>query len=172
MYFPEFKSSGASEVLTVLAALAFLLVVADYFIQYFPLPKFQKSHLAESSTPVPVSLIICARNEEENLRKHLPLILEQDHPDFEVIVVNDCSWDNTENVIAAFAESHPRLRKTTIKEDAYYKHGKKFAMLVGIKAAKHEHLVFTDADCFPSGKGWLRAMAQGFTEPAPVARVL
>jgi cellulose synthase/poly-beta-1,6-N-acetylglucosamine synthase-like glycosyltransferase len=164
MYFPEFESAGTPEVLTVLAAVAFILVLVDYSVQYLPFAAFRKTHLQETDNPVPVSLIICARNEEDNLREHLPIILEQDHPEYEVIVVNDCSWDNTENVIDGFAEKYPHLRKTTIKEDAYYKHGKKFAMLVGIKAAKHDHLVFTDADCFPSGKEWLRTMARGFTE--------
>jgi poly-beta-1,6-N-acetyl-D-glucosamine synthase len=163
MYFPEFEGFGAPEVITLLAGIAFVVVVVNYFIQYLPLARFRGTHLEKAEKPVPVSVIICARNEEENLRDFLPRILSQNHPDYEVIVVNDCSWDNTENVIDAFAEKHPNLRKTTIKEDRYYKHGKKFAMLVGIKAAKNDHLIFTDADCYPNSDQWLSGMASGFT---------
>jgi poly-beta-1,6-N-acetyl-D-glucosamine synthase len=163
MYFPEFRTAGTAEILTVIAALSFILLLVNYFIHYFPLSSFKHTHIEAADKPLPVSLIICARNEEDNLRKFLPIILTQDHPDYEVVVVNDCSWDNTENVIDEFARQYPQLRKTTIKEDRYYKHGKKFAMLVGIKAAKHEHMVFTDADCFPSSNTWLSIVARGFT---------
>jgi glycosyltransferase involved in cell wall biosynthesis len=109
-----------------------------------------------------VSIIICARNEDDNLTEFLPKILVQDYPEFEVIVVNDCSIDNTENVIDEFAKIFPNLKKVTIKEDDYYKHGKKFAVMVGIKGTKYDNLLFTDADCFPANENWLKDMATGF----------
>ena len=92
------------------------------------------------------------------LMEFLPKVLEQDYPDFEVVVMNDCSHDSSENVIDEYAAIFKNLKKANIKEDAYYKHGKKFAMLVGIKATKHNHLVFTDADCYPSSKNWLKEL--------------
>ena len=79
-----------------------------------------------------------------------------------MIVVNDCSIDNTENVIDEFAKIFPNLKKVTIKEDDYYKHGKKFAVMVGIKGTKYDNLLFTDADCFPANENWLKDMASGF----------
>jgi poly-beta-1,6-N-acetyl-D-glucosamine synthase len=162
MYFPEFREAGAPEIFSVLAVAALVTLIVNYFIQYLPLLKLKEKRLVTAPDPVPVSVIICARNEEDNLTEFLPQVLSQDHPDFEVVVVNDCSYDNTENVIDEFIKVFPNLRKTTIKEDAYYKHGKKFAMLVGIKAARHEHMVFTDADCFPAGNTWLSEMSRGF----------
>lgn len=112
----------------------------------------------------PVSVIICARNEDDNLVAYLPLILAQDYPEFEVVVVNDCSFDNTGDVLEEFAKKHSNLRIVTIKEDEYYQHGKKVAVMMGIKGSKHDCLVHTDADCRPSGNLWLRNMAAHFVD--------
>ena len=164
MFFPDFKTPGVPEYLSILAFLGFAALTLNYIINYLPVSLFKNSRFnTEKSTP-PLSVIICAKNEDENLTEFLPKVLTQDYPDFEVIVVNDCSYDNTENVIDEFAKIFPNLRKANIKEDAYYKHGKKFAMLVGIKAAKNNCLVFTDADCYPASNQWLKEMAAGFTE--------
>lgn len=152
------------QVAAIIACLAFLLIVINYIINYWALAFYKGTHLANSTVQESVSVIICARNEDENLTEFLPKVLTQDYPNFEVIVVNDCSYDNTENVIDEFVKIFPNLKKVNIKEDAYYKHGKKFAILVGIKAATHENLVFIDADCYPSGDNWLSMMAQGFTK--------
>lgn len=112
----------------------------------------------------PVSVIICGRNEEENFRNNLPLILEQDYPDFEVVVVNDCSSDDTEWVLKEYSEKYPRLKIVTIKEHERFKHGKKFAVTLGIKAASNECLLFTDADCRPASSKWLERMQHHFDE--------
>jgi glycosyltransferase involved in cell wall biosynthesis len=77
-------------------------------------------------------------------------------------VVNDCSYDNTENVIDEYAKIFDNLKKVTIKEDDYYKTSKKFAIMVGIKGTKYNNLLFTDADCFPANEFWLQEMAKAF----------
>lgn len=112
----------------------------------------------------PVSVIICARNEEENLSRNLPLILEQDYPDFEVIVVNDCSGDDSHMVLRNLSSLYPHLRVVTINEHERFKHGKKFAVTLGIKAASKEYLLFTDADCEPSSSTWISRMQQNFQD--------
>jgi glycosyltransferase involved in cell wall biosynthesis len=163
MLLPEFKQIALPEIVTILASLGLVLILINYFFNYLPLSLFKTVRFPVNDSLEPVSIIICARNEEDNLAEFLPKILTQNYPEFEVIVVNDCSYDNTENVIDEFAKIFPNLRKTNIKEDDYYKHGKKFAMLVGIKAAKHNHLIFTDADCYPSSDQWLKEMSSGFS---------
>jgi poly-beta-1,6-N-acetyl-D-glucosamine synthase len=111
-----------------------------------------------------VSVIICARNEGENLSKFLPPVLEQDYPDFEVIVVNDCSEDNSYLVLGNFLLQYPHLKISTVNKDPKFTHNKKFAQFIGIKAAKNELLLFTDADCRPESDQWLRMMTSHFTE--------
>ncbi len=125
----------------------------------FPLHKPGKRGLRK----FPVSIIICARNEEENLRQNLPAILEQDYPNYEVIVVNDRSTDKTEDILEILKKKYPHLRSTLIKKDSKFIYGKKLALTIGIKSAKNEWLLLTDADCVPVSSKWLRMMQQHFT---------
>ena len=111
----------------------------------------------------PLSVIICSRNEIENLKVNLVPILSQDYPDFEVIVVNDCSNDGSDWFLRDLSMEYKNLKVVTIIEHSRFKHGKKFAVTLGIKAAKNENLVFTDADCKPSSNQWLKHMQNNFT---------
>lgn len=163
MYFPQFNTIGLSELYTIIASIGLFVMVIHYFRNFGVFSFYKKYSLEENEDDKPISVIICARNEDENLTEFLPKVLTQNYPNFEVIVVNDCSYDNTDTVIEEFSKIFPNLKKATIKEDDYYKHGKKFAMLVGIKKAMHDHLVFTDADCYPASNNWLSEMAKGFT---------
>ncbi|MBC8051731.1 MAG: glycosyltransferase [Sphingobacteriaceae bacterium] len=128
------------------------------------LSKFKPVEVDEVKIKLPVTVIICARNEEKNLEKNLPLIFEQEYPDFEVVVVNDCSGDETHMVLRGFASLYPRLKVVTITEHERFKHGKKFAVTLGIKAATKEYLLFTDADCEPASKYWIENMQRHFRE--------
>jgi biofilm PGA synthesis N-glycosyltransferase PgaC len=90
----------------------------------------------------PISVIICAKNELENLKQNLLPFLEQDYPDFEVVVVNDCSNDGSDWFLRDLSLQHKNLKVVTINDHPRFKHGKKFAVTLGIKAAKNENLVF------------------------------
>jgi glycosyltransferase involved in cell wall biosynthesis len=111
----------------------------------------------------PVSIIIAARNEEQNLIEFLPKIFEQDYPEFEIIVVNDRSWDKSIDILQAFALNHNNLHVVEVPDREKDGFAKKFAITLGIKAAKHELLVFIDADCYPNSKKWLKEMASRHT---------
>lgn len=116
----------------------------------------------------PVSVIICARNEAENLKKNLPAILTQDYKKFEVVVVDDCSTDDTELVLNVLMKKYKRLRTTKIIPDKKFTHGKKLAITVGIKAAQYEWLVFTDADCIPVSDQWLNRIQENFSDQTEI----
>jgi len=116
----------------------------------------------------PVSVIICARNEAENLDAYLPVILSQDYPEYEVIVVNDCSTDDTDVVIKKYMERYPRLRTSQIREDKKFIHGKKLAVTIGIKAAKYDRLLFTDGDCLPESSYWISRMVSHFNSKVSI----
>lgn len=121
-----------------------------------------KNHHDFQSTPsvLPsISVIICARNEAENLRKNLPTILNQEYTDFEVIVVNDASTDETPDVLNYFLLKYQHLRIITIANKKIM--GKKGALAAGIAAAKYEWLLLTDADCYPLSKNWILGMIKG-----------
>jgi glycosyltransferase involved in cell wall biosynthesis len=132
-----------------------------YYIYFYLAVNLYKPAILESVRQ-PVSVIICARNESENLKNFLPSVLEQDYPDFEVIVVNDCSEDNSYNILGEFLLRYPHLKVSTINKDPKFTHNKKFAQFIGIKAAKNDILLFTDADCKPESDQWLAMMSSHF----------
>lgn len=120
----------------------------------------KKKNISEYTPPI--SVVIAARNEEQNLVNHLPLILNQDYPKFEVIVVNDRSWDESLDVLIALEQQYEHLRYVDIPDVGKDGYAKKMALTLGIKAAQYDRLLFTDADCYPQNENWIKEMAQGF----------
>ena len=118
----------------------------------------------QQKTNIPLSVIICAKNEAVNLKKNLPLILNQDYPNFEVVLVNDSSSDDTLEIIEDFASKHTNIKLVDVKTNERFWGNKKYALTLGIKASKHEHLVFTDADCKPTSTKWLSYIAGSFSK--------
>lgn len=155
--------------LMILSAAGVLLIIQ--YIYYFGVYNRIHTHnLAAKKGDVhfthdepPLSIIICAHNESENLRKNLPFILEQDYPQFEVIVINDGSTDETEEVLSVFEEKYPYLYHSFTPDSARYISRKKLALTLGIKASKYDWLVFTEVNCYPANNQWLRLMARNFT---------
>ena len=128
--------------------------------------KIEDNYQAHSDTPSvfdsnlpPISVIICARNEADNLRKNLPTILNQEYTCFEVIVVNDASTDDTLAVLNDFLLKYKHLKIINITHKKIM--GKKGALAAGIEAAKYEWLLMTDADCYPLSKNWILGMIKG-----------
>lgn len=144
-------------VLFVLFAV-FAAIQFYYYLRIFFPVLFYRSIQENSLTPL--SVVICAKNEGENLKRNLKLILEQDHPNYEVIVVDDGSTDNTSEVIGEYLTEYKHLKTTSIPipSDPKFSHGKKLAVTVGIKAAKNDWVVFTDADCYPDSTEWLSSL--------------
>ncbi|BAO76296.1 glycosyltransferase [Winogradskyella sp. PG-2] len=112
---------------------------------------------------IPISIIICAKNEAENLKKNLPFILNQDYSTFEVVLVNDSSWDDTLDVMKGFAEKNSNIKLVDVKTIETFWGNKKYALTLGIKASKHDFLVFTDADCLPNSTKWLNHISSNFS---------
>ena len=147
-------------VLISLFAISFVLQLFYYLYFYMAVTIFKQP--VQDVVEEPVSVIICARNEAENLRNFLPSVLKQDYSNYEVIVVNDCSEDNSYIVLGDFIRQYPHLKVSTITKDPKFTHNKKFAQFIGIKASKNEILLFTDADCQPESDKWLAGMASHF----------
>jgi hypothetical protein len=113
-------------------------------------------------TQTPVSVVICATNECANLTKNLPLILAQDYPAFDVIVINDCSTDKTEDMLSALKIKHSNLYYSNVEFNEKFKHDRKLAITLGVKASQYNDIIFTDADCTPPDNQWLAAMQTMF----------
>jgi poly-beta-1,6-N-acetyl-D-glucosamine synthase len=148
-----------------------VVVIAVFFVAwiiqlYYLLGYFRnsvKSQKLSGQNSSPVSVVICARNEEKNLLENIPILMEQDYPQFEVVIVNDSSWDDTETVLKALQLRYPNIHVVHLDEEKQNLHGKKFALTLGIKAAKYEHIILTDADCIPTSNEWLQHMARSMS---------
>jgi poly-beta-1,6-N-acetyl-D-glucosamine synthase len=162
-WLPGFEESLILVFFYVFASIAgFQLIYVIYF--YSRLAFYRKKENSISSHLPSVSVIIAARNESENLYNNLPLILEQNFPNFEVIVINHQSIDESYHILNAYKMQYPHLKIIEVERSKHLGVGKKLPLTLGIKAAKNEHLVFTDADCIPASKDWLRIMASRFSE--------
>lgn len=147
----------------IIGALFVLAVLVQF---YYCLKIFRKLAFYKEEKPTgfsePVSVVICAKNEAKNLHKNLPLFFSQNYPSFQVVVVNDCSSDESEEILEEFEKKYPNLHVVTLKEDEINEHDKKLALTLGIKGAKHDLLLLTDADCVPASPDWITTMARNF----------
>lgn len=142
--------------------LATFIIQLFYYLFFFIRLSFESKSTENKKTEHSVSIVIAARNEEQNLINFLPEILTQNYPNYEVVVVNDRSWDESLDVLMAFEQKYKHLRVVDILDSGKEGHQKKMALTLGIKAAQFDRLIFTDADCKPANKNWLTEMVQGF----------
>ena len=155
--------------IVTIGLLSCLLIQWVYYLGYFTrifryARKCRKGKVSYNNNFPPISVIVCARNESINLEAYLPLLLQQDYPEYEVIVVNDRSTDDTEEILKLLSYKYPHLKTTFIPDRARFIDSKKMAVTLGIKSASNDVLLFTDADCYPRSKDWLTLMARNFTD--------
>jgi cellulose synthase/poly-beta-1,6-N-acetylglucosamine synthase-like glycosyltransferase len=158
------EDHGNNIFLVVFIVFSLAAAIQLFYYYFFYLSVYTYKQKAPGKATHPVSVIICARNEAENLSNFLPAVLEQDYSDYEVIVVNDCSEDNSYDILGKYLMQYPHLKISTINKDPKFTHNKKFAQFIGIKAAKNEILLFTDADCQPESDKWLEGMTSHFDD--------
>lgn len=153
--------------LTVLApwflyALIGALVVEAFFHLFVFARLAFRDPRVEPDRTLPVSIVVCARNESTSLQQLIPLLMDQDHQEFELVVVNDRSDDDTWEILQWMKPNFPRMRPVNIQADEKFSYGKKIALGVGIRSARHKHVILTDADCMPVGRDWISTMCAGF----------
>lgn len=115
----------------------------------------------ERETPG-VSVVLCAHNEAYNLSQYLQAILTQDYPEYEIIVVDDGSEDDTRAIVESYMTHDKRLHLTFVPYGARVGSTKKLALTLAAKSAQYDYLLLTDADCVPESKHWIREMVSGF----------
>ena len=130
---------------------------------------FYKSKPKSSTQTHPVSVVICARDEADNLANYLTGTLVQDYPTtHEVIVVNDNSYDDSKYVLEELQKSYKQLHVIELTQEAKMIPGKKFPLAVGIKSAKNEIVLLTDADCVPASEHWIDSMQSVYNDETEI----
>jgi glycosyltransferase involved in cell wall biosynthesis len=142
----------------------FLLTIAvQLFFLFFVLNKINTTENVPETPPkkpLGVSVIVCAWNELENLKQLIPLLNDQQYPDYEIIIIDDRSWDGTYDFLLSEYNNHKKVRFITIKETPEHLSSKKYALTLGIKNAQKEVILLTDADCRPQSDHWISGMAE------------
>lgn len=140
--------------------IVFLIAVGIQFIYFtaFVIAFSRRGEATETLHP-PVSIIVCAHDEEKNLGELIPLLLSQHYPEFEVIIVDDRSNDSTFDLLLAETARDHRLRMVHVNRTPPHTNSKKYALTLGIKASRYEWILLTDADCRPCGPGWISSMS-------------
>jgi cellulose synthase/poly-beta-1,6-N-acetylglucosamine synthase-like glycosyltransferase len=139
------------------------LIQLFYYTYYFSRLAFHKPAVYEQSQEHPVSVVICARDEAANLAENLPGVLLQDyHTTHEVVLVNDNSQDESRYLLEGLHKQFRQLNVVELKQEAKLIPGKKFPLSIGIKSAKYEVVLLTDADCIPASEFWIQKMQEPF----------
>ncbi|PTB90643.1 hypothetical protein C9994_17050, partial [Marivirga lumbricoides] len=139
--------------------------IQSYFLVRYFLKLAYYTHGSEVHlNPSPVSVIICAHNELHNLKSNLEGILKQDYPDFEVIIMDDRSQDGSYEWLKKVQETYQHLQINRIEKTPDNFNSKKYALSEGIKAARHEIILLTDADCRVNSKNWIAKMAHSYKD--------
>ena len=151
--------------LIILSTILLLLLLIQAVFYILPAFALRKSDDEKSNADLPsVSVIIACRNELQNLKSNLQYIINQQYPEFEIVIVDDNSTDGTYEYVSNLANTSP-CRIKLVKNDGK---GKKIALSCGVRAASYEHLFFTDADCRPASEHWISGMMLHFDEANPL----
>jgi glycosyltransferase involved in cell wall biosynthesis len=139
----------------IIVQLAYYLGIFGKFIFAGPQQVVQKK--------LPVSVIVLIKNNEEQVKKLIPLLVSQNYPDFELVLIDNASSDNTIDILEEFEIQYPNIRLVKVENNEAFWGNKKYALTLGIKAARKEYLLFTDADFTPASADWIMHMASQFT---------
>lgn len=145
--------------LYVLVAVAAIQVIYFLFFGLFAFDKKKRDAVID----LPVSIIVCAKNEAENLKILIPQLLQQAYKNYEIVLINDASSDETQEVIERFQKENDNIKLVNVENNEAFWGNKKYALTLGIKAATNNYLVFTDADCVPASRSWLAEITQHFS---------
>ena len=145
--------------------LSFIVIIAIQIIYYlFIFGNFSFGKITNrNSSRVPVSVIVCAKNEAENVKKYFPLLINQNYPEFEIVLIDDASNDETLDLFEEYEKNYGNVRVVKVQNNETFWGNKKYALTLGIKVAKFKHLLFIDADCKPASSEWISNMSMNFT---------
>lgn len=172
MYMEAFTFDTTEKILLTATGVLFIIQAVYYFCLYNRIilrsRAVKRDYIHFTQETPPISVIICAHDESDNLRRNLTTVLEQDYPQFEVIVINDGNIAESEEYLTQLEEKYPHLYHSFVPDSSRYISRKKLAVTLGIKASKYDWLVFTEANCMPQSSQWLRLLARNFTSHTQV----
>jgi glycosyltransferase involved in cell wall biosynthesis len=134
-----------------------------YYLFFFRRLAFYQPIKDGDNMEHPVSIVVCARDEADNLMRNLPGILVQNYKtSHEIVLVNDNSTDESRYLIDEFKKTFKNINNIELTQEAKMISGKKFPLSMGIRSAKYEIVLLTDADCVPASEFWIQKMQDAY----------
>lgn len=133
-----------------------------YYLGVFSGFVFSKS-TENNSKKIPVSVIVYSKNQAKELLHLIPALLNQNYYMFELVVVNNASSDQTPELLKEFEMLYPNVKAVNVINNEAFWGSKKYALTLGIKAAKHEYLLLINAEDIVLSNDWMLQMASHFT---------
>lgn len=162
----SFNFNELSFYILIIFVLAWIIQMSYHWFLFRRLA-FHKKEKKESRYE-PVSVIVCAKDSYEYLIDLIPAVLSQDYPEYELVIVNDCSQDETEEYLKDLARNNPKINLVNLTQNLNFFHGKKFPLSMGIKSAKYDLLLLTDADCVPNTNQWIKEMVASYEKDTEI----
>jgi glycosyltransferase involved in cell wall biosynthesis len=112
---------------------------------------------------IPVSVIVSVKNNIEEVNRLIPALISQEYPDFEIVLVDNASHDETIDVLEAYEQQYHNIKLVKVENNEAFWANKKYALTLGIKAASKDYLLFIDVHCMPASNQWIASMVSQFT---------
>lgn len=154
--------------LIILAGLLLVIFIRILYVLLYRKVIYRATNNEEPDLTPPLSVIVYACNDASYIKENLPLILEQDYPQFEVIVVNDGSTDETNEELKLLEQRYSNLYHTYLPEEAKTQSRRKLALNMALKASNYDWIVMTTANASPVSAEWLRSLARNMDDKADV----
>ena len=159
----DFFFNRLSFIVLLCFGITFIIQLIYHWCVFSKLAFYKKKDKTKSDDQLePVSVVVCARDAYEYLQDLVPVLLTQDYPDYEIVIVNDCSEDETEEWLKDIERREPKIKPVQLRQHLNFFNGKKFPLSMGIKSAKNDLIVLTDVNCLPTNSQWLRSVVNSY----------
>lgn len=159
----DFFFNRLSFIVLLCFGITFIIQLIYHWCVFSKLAFYKKKDKTKSDDQLePVSVVVCARDAYEYLQDLIPVLLTQDYPDYEIVIVNDCSEDETEEWLKDIERREPKIKPVQLRQHLNFFNGKKFPLSMGIKSAKNDLIVLTDVNCLPTNSQWLRSVVHSY----------
>lgn len=126
-------------------------------------PVYERIDFSDRPHPS-VSVVLIVHNDSASLERNLPFLLEQEYPDFEIVVVNYCSTDESRYILKVLSKFYTHLKVVNFTQDVNLFQGLKYPLSIGIRSASKQVVLLTEIDCIPATFGWIADMMSAYTE--------
>ncbi len=165
----NFSYNSFSFIVLIVFGLSLLIQLLYHWGKFSKVAFFKKVGRPKLNEELePVSIVICARDVYEYLIDLIPALLTQDYPDYEIVVVNDCSDDETEEYLKDLERREPKIKPVQLKQHLNFFNGKKFPLSMGIKSAKNDIIILTECNCMPVNDQWLRSVVNRYNNQTEI----